>query len=344
MLKVLNNPPMTQTPLLLIGGTGAIGRQTAHLLRATHPHVPLLIGGRNLAKAEAVAAEIGHAQGVLLDLTAPDLGLGQRPLSAVVIFYMDHTLAALRFAQGRGVPFLSISTGIFEIAPEIAAYMHQPHAAAIVLGYEWLVGATTVPVLAAANAFGRVQDITIGALVDEQDAGGPAVAADFEHLAKVLPAAFTRRDGAYIWRAGDDAKTTFRAVDGTLVDATGFSSIDVVGLATATNAPNVQFNLALGVSSTRRRGEPKSTEIILELTGEDHAGQPLRTRQAVVHRDGAAPLTGLGVAMLLERLTGLDGQPPVPAALYFPYQLLEPAAYFARLVQSGGLVVPLEVL
>jgi hypothetical protein len=333
---------MTQAPLLLIGGAGAIGRQTAQLLRAAHPQVPLLFGGRNLAKAEAAAAEIGHAEGVLLDLTAHDLGLSQRPISAVVIFYMDHTLAALRFAQGRGVPFLSISTGIFEIAPEIAAYMHQPHAAAIVLGYEWLVGATTVPALEAAKAFGQVQDITIGALVDEQDAGGPAVAADFEHLTQLMPAAFTRRESAYIWRAGEDAKTTFRAVDGTLINAAGFSSIDVVGLATATNAPNVQFNLAIGVSSTRRQGEPKSTEIILELTGQDHAGQPLRLRQAVVHRGGAAPLTGLGVALLLERLTGLDGHAPTPAGLYFPYQLLEPATYFARLEQSGGLIIPLN--
>jgi hypothetical protein len=333
---------MTQAPLLLIGGAGAIGRQTAQLLRAAHPQVPLLFGGRNLAKAEAAAAEIGHAEGVLLDLTAHDLGLSQRPISAVVIFYMDHTLAALRFAQGRGVPFLSISTGIFEIAPEIAAYMHQPHAAAIVLGYEWLVGATTVPALEAAKAFGQVQDITIGALVDEQDAGGPAVAADFEHLTQLMPAAFTRRESAYIWRAGEDAKTTFRAVDGTLINAAGFSSIDVVGLATATNAPNVQFNLAMGVSSTRRQGEPKSTEIILELTGEDHAGQPLRLRQAVVHRGGAAPLTGLGVALLLERLTGLDGHALTPAGLYFPYQLLEPATYFARLEQSGGLIIPLN--
>lgn len=341
MPKVPNNFLMTRAPLLLIGGAGAIGRQTAAHLRAAHPEVSLLIGGRNLAKAEAAAAEIGHAQGVLLDLTAADLGLGQREISAVVIFYMDHTLAALRFAQGRGAPFLSISTGIFEMAPEIAAYVHQPQAAPIVLGYEWLVGATTVPALEAAKAFGRVQDITIGALVDEQDAGGPAVAADFAHFAHIMPAAFTRRDGAYSWRAGEDAKATFRAVDGTLVAATGFSSIDVVSLATATNAPNVQFNLAMAVSSSRRRGEPKSTEIILELTGDDHAGQPLRVRQAVVHRGGAAPLTSLGVAMLLERLIDLDGQGPTPAGLYFPYQLLNPAAYFARLAQSGGLLLSL---
>ena len=67
-----------------------------------------------------------------------------------------------------------------------------------------------------------------------------------------------------------------------------------------------------------------STEIIIELAGEDHAGRPLRTRHAVVHPEGQMPLTGLGVAMVLERLVGLDGKPPTPAGLYFPYQLLDP--------------------
>ena len=333
---------MSSAPILLMGGSGAIGRQTARSLRAAHPDVPLLIGGRNLAKSEEAAAEIGHAQGVVLDPAADDLGLGERPVSAVAVLYMDHAIAGLRYAQARGVPHLSISSGVFEIAPEIATYMHKPDAAPVVLGYEWLVGATTVPTLELAKAFGRVQDIVIGALVDEQDGGGPAVAADFEHLTRMMPAALTRRGGSYVWRDGDDAKAGFRAVDGTEMEASGFSSIDVVGLATATSAPNVQFNIANGVSSTRRRGEPMSTEIIIELAGEDHAGQPLRTRHAVVHPQGAAPLTGIGVAMILERLIGLDGDPPTSPGLYFPHQLLDPAAYFARLKQTGGEVLTLE--
>lgn len=332
---------MSSAPILLMGGSGAIGRQTARSLRAVHPDVPLLIGGRDLAKAEKAAAEIGHAEGVALDPAAGDLGLSERPVGAVAVFYMDHAIAGLRFAQARGVPHLSISSGVFEIAPEIATYMHTPNTAPVVLGYEWLVGATTVPALELVKAFGRVHDIVIGALVDEQDAGGPAVAADFEHLAKMMPAALTRRHGVYIWREGDDAKTRFRAVDGTEVEASGFSSIDVVGLATATGAPNVQFNIANGVSSTRRRGEPMSTEIIIELAGEDHAGKPLRTRHAVVHREGAAPLTGIGVAMILERLLGLDGDPATSPGLYFPYQLLA-SAYLARLEQTGGTVLKLE--
>ena len=230
------------------------------------------------------------------------------------------------------------------MGPEVAAYMHRPHAAAVVLGVEWLVGAVTVPTLEFAREFGRVDDIAIGALLDEQDTGGPATASALQSMAVTPSEALTRRDGAFFWRSGNGVKAKFRAVDGTEMEAVGNSPYDVVGLAAATGAPNVQFNFALGVSSTRRRGEPMSTEIVIELAGEDRAGKPLRTRHAVVHPEGQMPVTGLGVAMVLERLMGLDGNPPTPAGLYFPYQLLEPTTYFACLKQIGGAVLTLEVL
>jgi hypothetical protein len=335
---------MSLKPILLVGGSGIVGRHAARCLRRAHPEAPLLIGGRDLARAEAAAAEIGGAQGVAIDLAADDLGLGEQPVSAVAVLLTDERVAALAFAQARGVPHVSISRGINEIAPEVAAFMHRPTAAPIVLGTEWLVGATTVPALEFAKAFGRVHEIVIGALLDEQDSFGPAAQADLERQTKAMPAALARRDGAYVWCVGDDAKRRFRAVDGTEMQASAFSPYDVVGLATATGAPNVQFNLALGVSSSRRRGQPMSTEIVIELAGKDPAGKPLRTRHAVIHPQGQMPLTGLGVAMVLERLIGLDGHAPTPAGLYFPYQLLDPAAYLTRLEQMGGEVLTLPVL
>jgi hypothetical protein len=51
------------------------------------------------------------------------------------------------------------------------------------------------------------------------------------------------------------------------------------------------------------------------------------------------PLTALGVAMVLERLVGIDGEPAKPAGLYFPYQLLDPRDYFTRLERIGGTIL-----
>ncbi len=332
---------MSNDPILLIGGAGHVGRWTARSLRSVHPDVPLLIGGRDRARAEQAAAEL-HAESVVIDDTAADLGLGDRPLRAIATLFTDQRLTALRLAQTRGVPHLSISPGIIELGPEVAAYMHRPQAAPVVLGTEWMVGGTTAPTLAFATAFNRIDDIAIGALLDEQDAFGPAAEADLERQTRTMPVALVRRDGAYVWRAGDDLKTSFRAVDGTEMAASAFSANDVLGLATATGAPNVRFSLAVGVSSSRRRGEALSTEIIIELTGTDHAGRPLRRRHAIIHPAGQMPLTGLGTALVLERLLGLDGQAPTPAGLYFPYQLIEPDTYFKRLAQAGGQVMELE--
>ena len=332
---------MSLDPILLMGGSGSIGRQAARAIHAIYPDVPLLVGGRDLTKAQNAAAEMGPAQGVALDTASADLGLGEQKVSAVVVLYKDHALAGLRFAQSRGIPHLSISSGIFEIAPEIASFMNAPGASAIVLGYEWLVGATTVPALHLAKSFSEVSEIRIGALVDEEDSGGPAVAADFEHLNHLLPEALTLREGIWLWREGDDAKAVFSALDGTDINATGFSSIDVTGLAAATGAHSVQFDLGQGVSSSRRKGGALSTEIILDISGLDHSGQARRTRHAVVHPGGAAPLTGMGIALLLERLIGLDGQSPVAPGLYFPYQILDAARYLTRLAQEGGEVLEL---
>jgi hypothetical protein len=85
-----------------------------------------------------------------------------------------------------------------------------------------------------------------------------------------------------------------------------------------------------------------STEIMIALAGETPEGEAHRERHAIVHPQGQAPLTALGVAMMLERLTGLDGRSATPAGLYFPEQLIDPDAYLRRLHAIGGTLIRME--
>jgi hypothetical protein len=327
-------------PILIIGGAGEVGRWATRFLRDQHPDVPILIGGRDEQRAIRAAAAVDGAAAVVVDLTASDLGLGEQRVSAVATLFTDETGAALRWAQQLGVGHVNISPGISELGLETATFMQKPTAAPVVLGTEWLVGATSVPSLLFAQEFGRLENIHIEAVLDEQDAFGPAANADLERQVHAGASTLIRRAGAWRWCRGDETGSKVRAVDGTELDANVFSPNDVLLLANATGAPDVRFDLAIGASSTRRKGGPVSTEIMINLSGLDHAGQPLRKRHAIVHPGGQMPLTGLGVALVLERMAGLAGDTPRPG-LYFPAQLIDHSTYFERLRASGGEVMEL---
>ena len=328
-------------PILIIGGAGEVGRWATRFLRDQHPDVPILIGGRDEQRAMRAAAAVDGASAVVVDLTASNLGLGERRVSAVATLFTDKTGAALRWAQQKGAGYINISPSISELGLETATFMQNPAAAPVVLGTEWLVGATSVPSLLFAQEFGQLENIHIEAVLDEHDAFGPAANADLERQMCAGTAALVREAGAWRWGRGDETKSKVRAIDGTELDANVFSPNDVLLLANATGAADIRFDLAIGMSSARRNGGPVSTEIMINLSGLDHAGQPLRKRHAIVHLGGQMPLTGLGVTLVLERLAGLAGDTPRPG-LYFPAQLIDHSTYFERLRASGGEVIELE--
>lgn len=333
---------MSSSPILLIGGAGTVGKQTAMSLRATHPDIPLLIGGRDLARAKQAAAEIGDGEGVQIDLTASDLGLGERDVSAVAIFVHDDTLGSLKYALSRSVPHVSISTGTFEIAPEIAAYVHRP-TAPVVLGSEWLAGAGVLTTLHLAKGFARLDRIALSAVLDEKDIGGPAADADYARLTSVSPAALTLIDGRYHWRTQAEGDVVVHAADGEALEGFPYSPFDIVALAARTDATDIRLDVAVGVSSSRRAGHTYSTEIIIDLEGVDPSGAVVHTRHALVHPRGQAPLTALAVASILERVAALDGGPPVGPGLYFPEGLVNPDLFVARALTSGAVLTKVKI-
>ncbi|MGO4728212.1 MULTISPECIES: hypothetical protein [unclassified Inquilinus] len=333
-------PAPVQQPVLIIGGSGIVGAQAAQALRRLQPELPITIGGRDLAKAEAVARAVGGADAAAIDLARPDLGqpdLGQpdRAFSAVVAFVKDAGLNSLRFAQARGVPHVSTSSGVFEIGPEVAQALHRP-TAPVLLASHWLAGAALLPALHFAKTFRTVETIAIGALLDEEDMGGPAAYADYDRIVQATSRVQILQDGQWVWIPGDPAPGRYRSVDGTAMAAQPYSPMDVVSLAAATAARSVRLDLVLGQSASRRRGEPFSTEITIDLAGTLPDGSAGRTRHEIVHPAGQAPLTALGIAMAVERMLGLAGGAPPAPGLHLPELLIDPAAMVRRMAEFGA--------
>lgn len=324
-------------PVLIIGGAGIVGAHAVRILRQLHPSLPLAIGGRNLTRTQPLAAEVGNATAVIVDLEREDLGLpAGSSFSAIAIFLKDDRLNVMRYAQRHGVPFVCLSSSTFEIALEVAQFIHGPGRAPIYLASHWLAGATLMPALALAREFEHVDAVHLGVLLDEMDLGGPAAVVDYERIVGNTPATLVRKEGQFTWIKGEDVNARISSVDGVVQDATAYAPLDIVSLGAATNAPNIRLDLAVGESASRRRGEPFSTELQITVEGKLASGAHARARYQIVHPAGQAPLTGLGVALAIERLLDLTRVGPVSPGLYTPEVLIDPKYFVQRMSDFGS--------
>ncbi|WP_067462684.1 saccharopine dehydrogenase [Nocardia amamiensis] len=324
--------------VLIMGGSGQAGAGAATLLRRWYPALPLTIAGRDLDRAQRVADELGAAEAVTIDLKRSDLGLPPRDeYSAVVAALWDDRRHGLRFAQQRGLPYLSMSSGLVDIAPEVVAGAQRANAAPILVASHYLAGLVVLATLDSAREFDRIDTIRIGALLDESDTGGPAGIADLQRWSAVTSAGLVRRDGVFTWVTGPDAQGDVSGLDGVVLPGQSIAILDVPSLALATGAQNVRFDFAVGESPGRRRGEPASMEVRIDLDGVGPAGAPLRTSRYLIHPAGQRPLTALGVALGVERLLGLRGE-AVPPGIHTPEALLDPAYAVERMVEIGTIL------
>ncbi|MBF6341311.1 saccharopine dehydrogenase [Nocardia abscessus] len=321
--------------VLIMGGSGQAGAGAAAVLRQWHPSLPLTIAGRDLARAQRVADELGFATAVTIDLERDDLGLAaDHGYSAVVAALWDRRRHGLRYAQQRGLPYLSISSGLVDIAPEVVAGAQRSTAAPILVASHVFAGVIVLATIHLAGQFDRVDTIRIGAVLDETDIGGPAGVADLERLSVATSAAMVLRDGGFTWIAGADTHAEVHGVDGVARPGQAIATLDVPSIALATGASDVRFDFAVG-ESAGRRGESASAEATIDIEGVDRVGAPLRVSRSLVHPTGQRPLTALGIALGVERLLGLRGE-TVPPGIHTPESLIEPAYAVERMREVGA--------
>jgi hypothetical protein len=327
-------------PILFVGGSGAVGSRATRALRRLHPAVPLLVGGRDLGKAETLANELGHARPVRLDLERPDLGLAasDRDVSAVVTLLRDERLATLDFAQAQRVPYLGFADFVFDVGPTVARYLAKPDASAILVLGQVLGGTVAHVTLHAARHFARVRGIAIGVILDENDSGGPAGQADFARLANA-PRALVRIGGRFVYP--DDQSLSRTIVDSGGVARVGKATplLDVASLAAKTGAADVRVDLAIR-SVSHEAPRPTSNETIIELRGTRPDGAATAVRVEMLDRDTFSGTSARGAAIAVERLLGLDrGSPePLPPGLYSPEVIDDPARVVARLEAFGATI------
>lgn len=231
------------------------------------------------------------------------------------------------------MPYLSISSGMSDIAPEVVASGQRSTAAPVLLASHWAAGAVVLAAMDAAREFGRVDTVEIGAILDDKDAGGPGSAADLERWAEASPSAMIRQDGVFRWIA--DVATEVHDADGIALPGQLAAILDVPSLALGTGAANVRFAFAMGESSGRRRSGEPSHDVRIHLEGVDQAGAALTRTRHLVHPQGQRPVTAVGIALGVERLVTLRGDLVAPG-IHTPEGLVDPTYAVGRLLESGA--------
>ncbi|MDC0722270.1 hypothetical protein [Nannocystis bainbridge] len=323
-----------KNPVLLLGGSGVVGRRVARALRRLHPELPIVLAARDVAKATAVAAQIGGpTTATRVDLAREDLGLEGASFGAVVTLLTDPWLNSLKFAQARGLAYLSFASFAFEIGPEVAHFIQNPGRAPILLLGHVFGGVGTLAALHLAREFKKVESIALAGVVDPEDQGGPASQADFERLGSAFPSALIREDGLWRWVAGEEAAREIVDVTGVKRQGGVLALLDVVSLAAATEARSIRVDFATREAVS---GRGPATELIVEIAGEDHEGAAKQVRIEITDDDVYANLSAYGAALATERLLGLAGHEAPEPGLYHPESLLEPERAMQRLQELGA--------
>jgi hypothetical protein len=325
--------------ILLIGGYGAVGIEAARTIRRLYPKVKLVIAGRNRAQAAALAAELGHAEGIECDLGIPGLGLapGLR-CRGVAVFAKDERLHALDHAVAQEAAYVAISEYAVEIAPLVARSGGDArHIPILLLGHH-LGGLVTMATLHHTRDLAEITAVRIGAIFDGADLGGATAQADASRVARATPHPLVLHEGRWLWAEEPELTRRFSGADGAAYNGTALSLLDVASIAAATKARSVRFDVAVRGSATA----PKARhEVVIEVEGRMREHRPANLRITIESEGFHTRVSGRAIAFALEQLLGLDGRPGMPSGLCLPENVLD-AAHVVSRARSAGIKIDVQ--
>jgi hypothetical protein len=171
-MRLIHDP---EGPLLLVGGTGVVGRNVAPMLARALPHRELTLGGRNPAGAqatlEAVQYEGGRAHFEPIAIGTPDDRVHRAAL--VLVMVNDPADEVLQAALESGVPYVDITRWTTRVAAAVGRVAAGVPRAPVVLSSSWMAG--LLPRVVAHLSAGLGDDIEVDGSVRYAmaDASGP---------------------------------------------------------------------------------------------------------------------------------------------------------------------------
>lgn len=356
-----------QATTLLVGGYGLVGTEIARLLRARHPRLRLLLGGRTPERGAGLAAELGDAEAVPVDTTAADplapfFEAGATRPDLVVSVVNDPNDRVLLAAVRRGLPLVDITRWTARVHRALVALAAERLDAPVVLASSWMGGLASIVAAAASARLGRVDSIFVDILYGMADRSGPDSVAYMDRLA--LPFE-NLRDGEErtAWPLTDGRQARF--AHGLSATTWCLDTPEQSSLPVATGARTVETRIAfdsaaatlalvalqrLGILALLQRprftkirrallhasGDGATARFTVEARGRGNAAASESVRSEVADPRGQAHLTAIGALISIERALGLDGATALAARVHFPESFAEPARLLATATALGA--------
>ena len=352
---------MNARGILIVGGYGVVGGRIAAELAPDYPD-QVIVAGRNLDRANAIATAIGHGvRGCELDVTVSSSIAAALGDVAVVMSCIDQPGRGLMHAAiERGLRYTDITPHLTELGRG-AAYEKidaaaRASGARLVLGTGIVPGIANVMVRAIAGALGGAEEIETSLLLSARDVAGPA---SFDYFLQELSMPFEIHvNGADhpAYAFGDRQPVEFPPPIG-MRPAYLFPFSDQVLYPRTMGARTVRTRLAIeptwlakllamvvrtgaarlisrgavrrAIAKGRGKDVPREDALFALRVDVTHQGQ---SSHATLLGRTQADAAAAGAAGVLRAL--LDGEVAKPGA-WMPEQVIDPGPFFARLAARG---------
>lgn len=356
MLENLGNP------ILIVGGYGVVGRQIAQILRERHSTMPLLLAGRDPARARDFVDQLGNAQAISLDieLPCPLDALAVRPAAVISVANdpYDHLLID---SVRRGIPFVDVTRWTDRVSRSIARLALEKLAAPVIFSSGWMAGSVALVANAYRKTFKTLDQIDIDVLFALADKAGPNSIEYMDRLS--TPFTVSRNGKIKLQRPLTEAKVvTFRG--GYKSKVYRFDTPDQLTLPLTTGAGTVNARIAfddpwtmgalvvmrcLGLlkilnqprfdrlrrSLMYNPGPGAAHEVRIDLQGSNPQGQAQQLNVSIRDPLGQTHLTACAAVAQLEWALGVNGVSPPAAGIHFGEQHSAPHAALALLKGNG---------